>query len=113
MPTRTYMVIDGRRDHSIRIPRPDLTVAIGTPNACTQCHADRTAAWAAATVAGWYGSGRRAEPHYGTVIDAGRKGLPGADKDLAALVVDTARPAIVRARLLRARSGPGSGHRNG
>ena len=100
MPTRTYMVVDARRDHSIRIPRPDLTVAIGTPNACTQCHADRTAAWAAAAVADWYGPGRRAEPHYGTIIDAGRKGRPGADKDLAALVVDTAKPAIVRATAL-------------
>jgi len=26
-----------------RIPRPDLTVSLGTPNACNGCHADRTA----------------------------------------------------------------------
>ena len=30
MPARTYMVVDPRRDHSLRIPRPDLSVAIGT-----------------------------------------------------------------------------------
>jgi tetratricopeptide (TPR) repeat protein len=38
MPERTYMAVDPRRDHSLRIPRPDLSVALGTPNACTGCH---------------------------------------------------------------------------
>ncbi len=40
MPERTYMDVDPRRDHSIRIPRPDLSVAYGVPNACTGCHTD-------------------------------------------------------------------------
>ena len=47
MPSQTYMAVDVRRDHAIRIPRPDLSVAIGTPNACNQCHTDRSPAWAA------------------------------------------------------------------
>jgi len=38
MPTTHYMVVDPRRDHSFRVPRPDLSVKIGTPNACTGCH---------------------------------------------------------------------------
>jgi tetratricopeptide (TPR) repeat protein len=38
MPTTTYMSVDHRRDHSFRVPRPDLSTTIGTPNACTQCH---------------------------------------------------------------------------
>lgn len=38
MPETTYMEVDPRRDHSIRIPRPDLSVALGVPNACTRCH---------------------------------------------------------------------------
>ena len=42
MPTKNYMVVHDRRDHSMRVPRPDLSVSIGTPNACTQCHADRS-----------------------------------------------------------------------
>ena len=100
MPARTYMVIDARRDHAIRIPRPDLTVSIGTPNACNGCHVDKTAEWAAAAVADWYGPGRRAEPHYGSVIDAGRKGQPGADAELSDLALDAAKPAIVRATAL-------------
>jgi tetratricopeptide (TPR) repeat protein len=40
MPTRHYMDVDPRHDHSIRVPRPDLSVALGVPNACTGCHAD-------------------------------------------------------------------------
>ncbi len=38
MPTTTYMAVDARRDHSLRIPRPDLSSKLGTPNACTGCH---------------------------------------------------------------------------
>ncbi|MGD9290577.1 MAG: multiheme c-type cytochrome, partial [Desulfobacterales bacterium] len=38
MPERPYMVIDYRADHSFRIPRPDLSVELGTPNACNRCH---------------------------------------------------------------------------
>lgn len=38
MPTTTYMQVDARRDHSLRVPRPDLSLKIGTPNACTSCH---------------------------------------------------------------------------
>ena len=41
MPETTYMEVDPRRDHSIRIPRPDLSVEYGTPNACSRCHLDR------------------------------------------------------------------------
>ena len=40
MPEVTYMEVDSRRDHSIRIPRPDLSVELGTPNACVRCHID-------------------------------------------------------------------------
>ena len=38
MPETTYMEVDPRRDHSIRVPRPDLSRALGVPNACTRCH---------------------------------------------------------------------------
>lgn len=38
MPHRTYMAVDPRRDHSLRVPRPDLSVKLGTPNACSGCH---------------------------------------------------------------------------
>ena len=50
MPARTYMVVDRRHDHSFRIPRPDLSVKLGTPNACNDCHSDKPPAWAAAAI---------------------------------------------------------------
>ena len=61
---RTYMGIDGRRDHSFRVPRPDLSALVGTPNACTDCHADRDADWAAAEVDRRYPN----SPHRETLV---------------------------------------------
>src|SRR5271166_2078592 len=100
MPTKTYMVIDVRRDHSFRVPRPDFSVAYGTPNACNQCNKDKSNVWAAETVAKWYGPNRRQEPHFVEAIDAGRRGLPNAEKALTTLVSDSAKPAIARATAL-------------
>lgn len=97
MPTRNYMVVDARHDHSLRVPRPDLSVKIGTPNACTQCHSDRPPEWAADAAAQWWGTKRRATPHYGEVLHAARRGLPDALEALLALAADSAQPAIVRA----------------
>ncbi|MEL7496923.1 MAG: cytochrome c3 family protein [Planctomycetota bacterium] len=42
MPATTYMMLDSRRDHSFRVPRPDLSIQHGTPNACSSCHLDET-----------------------------------------------------------------------
>src|ERR1700712_25569 len=72
MSTKTYMIVDDRRDHSFRVPRPDLSVSMDTPNACTQCHRDRAAVWAANSLADWYPKGRQTRPHYGTALHAGR-----------------------------------------
>ena len=98
MPGRTYMGIDYRPDHSFRIPRPSLTIDINTPNACNRCHWDKTAQWSEEFITKWYGPGRR--HHYGTLIDAGRRGIPEAGKNLARLAVDPLYPVIVRATAL-------------
>jgi Tfp pilus assembly protein PilF len=98
MPGRTYMGIHYRLDHSLRIPRPDLSTKIGTPNACNRCHVDKSLQWSVDAITKWYGPGRRA--HYGTVIEAGRKGLPEAKKDLIRLAGDPLYPVIVRATAL-------------
>src|SRR5271166_2362445 len=100
MATKTYMIVDDRRDHSFRVPRPDLSASIGTPNACTQCHRDRSADWAAQSVAGWFPDGRQTRPHYGTALHAGRTGGAGAERQLDALILDTDQPAIARASAL-------------
>jgi len=70
MASRTYMGVDGRRDHSFRIPRPDLHEETGAPNACANCHADKDAAWATSAVDELHPSLRS---HYGSVIAAGRE----------------------------------------
>lgn len=100
MPGRNYMVVHFRRDHSLRIPRPDLTQSIGTPNACSQsgCHADKPLTWVLQSYDRWYGAKRK--PHYGTIIAAAREGKPEASVDLAALCMDPLQPAIVRATAL-------------
>ena len=97
MPATTYMVVDPRRDHSLRVPRPDLSVKLGTPNACNACHRESTAQWAADWVARWYGAQRRGEAHYGEAIDAGRRGSAGAARGLVAIATSVAYPPIVRA----------------
>jgi predicted CXXCH cytochrome family protein len=100
MPTRNYMVVHARRDHSLRIPRPDLTVKLSVPNACNGCHKDRSPQWAAAAVEKWYGHALAERPHYGEAIAAGRAGTPNAEAGLIALVGDRRQPAIVRATAL-------------
>ena len=97
MPATTYMVVDPRRDHSFRIPRPDLTVSLGVPNACNQCHTDRSPEWAAAQTAEWYGTTIRDTPHYGEIIAAARSGADDAYEDLVRLSNDASQPAIVTA----------------
>lgn len=106
MPARTYMVIDPRHDHSIRIPRPDLSVRYGVPNACNGCHADRDAAWAAAAIERVYGTERKGFQRFVDALDAGRKGAPGAQEKLLALLGDASAPAIARATALGRLAGP-------
>ena len=100
MPARTYMVVHTRHDHSFRVPRPDLSVTLGTPNACSDCHHDRPAGWAADAVVKWYGSTRSRGPRYAAALAAGRQRQAGADPLLAAVSGDASFPAIVRATAL-------------
>jgi predicted CXXCH cytochrome family protein len=100
MPARTYMGVDVRRDHSLPVPRPDLSVAIGTPNACTGCHTGEGARWAARVVRRWYGPGRAPRPHFALALEAGRRGHLDAEPRLAALATDREQPGIARATAL-------------
>lgn len=97
MPTTTYMGVDPRHDHSLRIPRPDLSVALGTPNACAACHAERGAQWAADAVAAWYPQRKPGFQSFAAAFAAADRGDPSAAADLATLAGDAAQPALVRA----------------
>jgi Flp pilus assembly protein TadD len=100
MPERPYMVIDDRADHSLRAPRPDLTLQIGVPNACSQsgCHDDKPVKWSVDAYTKWYGLARK--PHFGTVLAAGRALAPDARDDLIRLAEDPLHTAIVRSSAL-------------
>ena len=97
MPAQKYMVVDARRDHGIRVPRPDLSESLASPDACTQCHTDRKPSWAAGAMDQWYGKTWRERPQYGstlrTAATQGAKALPS----LLALAELPAAPSIVRA----------------
>lgn len=103
MPVTRYMVVDPRLDHSLRIPRPELTVALGIPNACSGCHHDaqkgETPEWATAKVRQWYGQ-RKGPPHFAYAFAAGRRGEPKAVEPLEAVFQRRDSPAIVRASAL-------------
>lgn len=114
MPMRHYMVNDGRRDHSFRIPRPDLSVELGTPNACNDCHTKPAegAAWAADAVRKWYGPKRPNDPHYGPALAAAFDLEPNGVERIAELLAyeppadapGRRTPDLVRATALRALS---------
>jgi predicted CXXCH cytochrome family protein len=100
MPTRTYMVIDPRHDHSLRIPRPDLSVKLGTPNTCNDCHTDKSAEWAASAIESWYGPNREGFQNYASALHAAWTDQPDAAKLLAAVAADGNTPAFARASAL-------------
>ncbi len=102
MPPTTYMVVDPRRDHSLRVPRPDLSVSLGTPNACNDCHNTRDAQWAVAQLAQWYGDAPQGFQRYaGTFADAERGAAEGGP-GLAVLASDPSQPTIARASAIEA-----------
>jgi len=100
MPARTYMVVDPRRDHSFRIPRPDLSVTAGSPNACSGCHTDESPEWAAQAIARWHPDRPEYVVHHGEVFALARSGSPDSLAPLLELAGDASRPAIVRATAL-------------
>ncbi len=100
MLARNYMVVHTRHDHSFRVPRPDLSVTLGTPNTCSDCHKDRSAQWAADAVVKWYGPTRTRGPRYASALNAARRHEAGADQLLAGVIGDRSFPAIVRATAL-------------
>jgi predicted CXXCH cytochrome family protein len=103
MPGRYYMGVDKRYDHSLRIPRPDLSISLGTPNACINCHDDKTDQWALQWVNKWYGEKKK--PHYGTILSDASAGKAGADSGLLRIINSNLYPEIIRATAIGLLSG--------
>lgn len=102
MPQTTYMVVDPRRDHSLRVPRPDLSITLGTPNACNGCHRGKDARWAADALQGWTGHPPRGFQTFAEAFTQAQRGSPEAGPSLARIAGDPAQPAIARATALEA-----------
>jgi predicted CXXCH cytochrome family protein len=99
---RVYMGIDARRDHSFRVPRPDLSVLLGTPNACNDCHKDKSAEWAAAEVSRRFPDSTHRQPTFATAFAAAWNDVDqkGTAEELLKIVFDHRNAGIVRATAL-------------
>jgi tetratricopeptide (TPR) repeat protein len=100
MSVRTYMIVDPRHDHSFRIPRPDDSMKYGTPNACNDCHKDKTPAWATKATHAWYGRGYKGYQQYTATLTEAREESATAATDLVKLANDSQAPHVARATAL-------------
>jgi predicted CxxxxCH...CXXCH cytochrome family protein len=100
MPAQTYMVVDPRRDHSFRVPRPDLAASLGVTDACASCHKDRPPGWSAASVRDWLGRDAAGIQGFGEAFRRAGEGWPDAVPQLLAIADDNGQPAIVRGTAL-------------
>lgn len=94
MPAQYYMGVDLRNDHSFRIPRPDLSDKLASPNACTQCHGDKNNAWAQKEIEKRHGKSKRAQ--FGVVFHDALEGKVDSDSMLWSIIDDEVYPVNVR-----------------
>lgn len=96
----TYMGNDFRRDHSFRVPRPDQSAQYNTPNACNNCHSDKSSQWATDKIVAWYGPER--QPHFSdALILSSQNGISNKERDdLYKFINDLNYPAIARASVI-------------
>lgn len=95
MPTKTFMGVDIRRDHSLRIPRPDQSLVYNTPNACTNCHTNQNNKWAADAIKKHFGDKRAY--HFSDDLLPGSLRNETSETHLINLLSDSSQPAIARA----------------
>ena len=56
MPYTAYGLLKATRSHQINNPTVQASLLTGRPNACNQCHLDKTLAWTAESLNRWYGT---------------------------------------------------------
>lgn len=100
MPSQVYMGVDARRDHSMRIPRPDISLSIGSPNACTQCHKDKSDAWAYDALQTWGVNGRFTDLSLAKARQSADRGDMRALPTLESVVADTSQSDLMRASII-------------
>lgn len=97
MPERTYMVVDPRRDHSIRIPDPQLTRRFGVPNACSQCHSNEDIDWVVSAHGEMFPDAQRPYQSWTRAFFQARNGLPQAEVSLLSIANNSDLPELARA----------------
>ena len=100
MPSQVYMAVDARRDHSMRIPRPDISLSIGSPNACTQCHEDKSNAWAYDALQTWGVNSRFQDLNLAKARYSADRGDLRALPTLESLVADDSQSNLMRASII-------------
>jgi tetratricopeptide (TPR) repeat protein len=95
MPGKVYMGNDLRHDHSFRVPRPDLSLKYGTPNACSNCHKDKSEKVLADAVIKWYGPKRKY--HFADDLVPGSRLDANSEKHLTNLIDNKFVPKIIKA----------------
>lgn len=99
MAGKYYMGIDFRRDHGIRVPRPDISVKYNTPNACNTCHADKSFQWSADFINKNYGETRKYT--YELTLIEGSLHMEGADTSLIRIIKSDKFPEVVKAAAIQ------------
>jgi len=102
MPQTTYMGVDVRHDHSMRIPRPDLSMVMDTPNACNKCHQDKDAPWALEALRQWGVQFRDTGDHPARAFQRIAQGDNRVVPQLAQIGADTNSAPIWRATAMEA-----------
>ncbi len=103
MPRNVVSIKAKIRDHGIGLPAPENTERHGIPNACNNCHEDRTPAWAAETIDRWYQGARARRQKLLNRADLFTRARARAPNDedvvdgLVALAANESEPPLIRA----------------
>jgi len=98
MPKTVISIKATMRDHTIGVPAPENTVRFGIPNACTECHKDKKAAWAVAVLDKWWPQGRRTKlVRRAEAFTAGRAADSKGLEALVAIAADDTEGPLVQA----------------
>ncbi|TKG17023.1 cytochrome c3 family protein [Vibrio breoganii] len=101
MVEQNYMQVDWRKDHSFKVPRPDLSDKTGAPNACTNCHEDKSNAWASKQVKTWFkDSNRYSSTDFSEAFAQAEQGKVNTNQGLAEVALDEKQAPIIRASAL-------------
>ena len=99
MPSRVYMGVDERNDHSFRLPRPDLSDKIKAPNACNNCHKDKSSSWSVKAMKKWYGEIPKGYQDFAHQLQSLHQSSDTALQDLYSVLMSDA-PDIAKATVI-------------